>query len=284
MDIMHAEEVAQELWDLDVIPWNKHWAPVFRNFSRQLVREAQLSPGQLVLDIGTGTGIAAFEAAKRIRHGFVIGIDRSPKMISAARAHNIRNKLRNVFFIEMNGNHTLFPNRLFDRVISNCGISNGTLPQTSREIFRILQDDGQLILNEWHLIDVPPHRTFSEILRAHRTDTPSRKLHRWREALATIERVGNQYRNSKGTVLELRRAGLKRITVRTKAFKIILPNTQTYLRMRFDRVSLRQELLELTPSRRLRLLNELRKGLETYVRNGQFIIKWNVNFILASKR
>jgi ubiquinone/menaquinone biosynthesis C-methylase UbiE len=205
-------------------------------------------------------------------------------MISAARAHNKKNKLGNVFFIDMNGSHMLFPNRLFDRVLSNCGISYGTFPQTSREIFRVLQDDGQLILNDWHLIDVPSHRTFSEILRTHRTDTPSRKLHRWREALSTLESVGKKYRDSRRAVLELRRAGFKKMTVRTKTFKIILPNTQAYLRMRFDRVSLRQELLELTPSRRLKLLNELRKGLGTYVHNGQFIIKWNVNFILAAKR
>ena len=97
MDIMLAEEVAQELWDLDVTPWNNHWAPVFRNFSRQLVREAQLSPGQLVLDVGTGTGIAAFEAAEQLRHGFVIGIDRSTKMISAARAHNIEERTSETF-------------------------------------------------------------------------------------------------------------------------------------------------------------------------------------------
>jgi hypothetical protein len=38
MNIMHTEEVAQELWNLDVIPWNKHWIPVFRKFSRELVR------------------------------------------------------------------------------------------------------------------------------------------------------------------------------------------------------------------------------------------------------
>ena len=282
MDINYAEKIAEELWDLDVTPWKKHWVPIFRQFSQELIRIAKLSPGQLILDVGTGTGIAAFEAAKRIERGFVIGIDRSPKMISAARANNEKNKLRNVFFIDMNGGHMLFPDRLFARVLSNCGISPGTFPQTSRDIFRVLRDDGTLILSDWHLIDVPPHRTFSEILRRYRTDSPSRKLGRWREALAILERVGNQYGDSERAVLQ--RAGFKRITERTKNFQIVLPSMQAYLKMRFERIALRQELLELSPSRRRKLLTELKRSLAMHIHNGQFTFKWNVRFISAAKR
>ena len=130
------------------------------------------------------------------------------------KRNNKRIKLGNLFFIEMNGDHMLFPNRLFDRVLSNCGISYSTLPQTSREIFRVLQTGGQFFLNDWHLIDVPPHRTFSEILRIHRTDHPSRKLRRWREALATLESrrkpiLGSEKRNigvGEGRIRENKRA------------------------------------------------------------------------------
>jgi SAM-dependent methyltransferase len=145
---------------------------------QDLVRSAQLIPGQLILDIGTGTGTAAFGAARQIKNGFLIGTDRSPKMFNAARADRKRSKLRNVFFIKMNGDHMLFPDRLFARVLSNCGISPDTFPQTSRDIFMVLREEDLLLLNDWHLTDVPPHRTFSEILRRYRTDQPSRKLRR----------------------------------------------------------------------------------------------------------
>ena len=175
----------------------------------------------------------------------------------------------------------LFPDRLFARVLSNCGISPGTFPQTSRDIFRVLREDGLLVLNDWHLIDVSPHRTFGEFLRRYRTDHPSRKLARWRKALAMLESVGNQDGDSKRAIL--RRAGFKRITERTKNFQIVLPSTQAYLRMRFERIALRQELLELSPSCRHKLLTELRRSLTTYMHNGQFTFKWKVNFISAAK-
>ena len=282
MDINQAEKIVEELWDLDVTPWRNHWVPIFRKFSQELIRSAKLKPGQLILDVGTGTGIAAFESAKRIERGFVIGIDRSPKMINAARANNKENKLRNLFFVDMDADSMLFPDRLFARVLSNCGISPGTFPQTSREIFRVLRDDGLLVLNDWHLIDVPPHRTLSEILRKYRTDTPSRKLDRWREALAMLESVGNQSGDSKRTVLQA--AGFKKITERTMNFHIVLPSTQSYLKMRFERIALRQELLELPPNRRRKLLTELKRSLVTYEHNGQFTFKWKVHFVSAAKR
>jgi len=282
MDISQAEKIVEELWDLDVTPWRNHWVPIFRKFSQELIRSAKLKPGQLILDVGTGTGIAAFESAKRIERGFVIGIDRSPKMINAARANNKENKLRNLFFVDMDADSMLFPDRLFARVLSNCGISPGTFPQTSREIFRVLRDDGLLVLNDWHLIDVPPHRTLSEILRKYRTDTPSRKLDRWREALAMLESVGNQSGDSKRTVLQA--AGFKKITERTMNFHIVLPSTQSYLKMRFERIALRQELLELPPNRRRKLLTELKRSLVTYEHNGQFTFKWKVHFVSAAKR
>jgi ubiquinone/menaquinone biosynthesis C-methylase UbiE len=233
------------------------------------------------LDVGTGTGIAAFEAAKQTKRGFVIGIDRSLRMINVAQANNRKIKLGNLFFIEMNGDHMLFPDGLFDRVLSNCGISYGTFSQTSKEIFRVLQTGGKLFLDDWHLVDVPPHRAFSEILRIHRTAHPSRKLRRWREALATLESLGSQYFDFRR---ELDEVGFRKIGVRTRKYKIVLPNLQTYLKMRFDRAALRQELLELTPNRRIKLLKELRKGLSGFVDEGRFTIKWNMNFIQATKR
>jgi ubiquinone/menaquinone biosynthesis C-methylase UbiE len=281
MKVADAEKVAHELWELDVIPWNRYWVPVFRKFAHDLVNHAQLSSGQIILDIGTGTGTAAFEAAKRIKRGFVIGIDRSPRMVNVAQANNRKIKLGNLLFIEMNGNQMLFPDGLFDRVLSNCGISSGTFLQTSTEIFRVLQSGGRLALDDWHLIDVPPHKVFSEILRAYRTSSPSRKLRKWREALATLESVENQY-------LDLRReldiVGFRKIRVRTRKYQIVLPKLQTYLKMRFDRVALRQELIELPYNRRIELLKALRKGLSDFVDEGRFTIKWNLNFIQATKR
>lgn len=283
MNLTEADKFAQELWNLDVIPWDRYWVPIFRKFARDLVLNANLKPAQLILDIGTGTGIAAFEAAKRIRRGFVIGIDRSQQMINLARKNSVKMKLENVFFIEMNAEQTVFPDGLFDRVLSNCGISYATLPQTSREVLRVLHKGGQFTLNDWRLIDVPAHREFSEILRKHRTRHPSRKLCRWREAASTLESFGNQYLDLKKEALLLEEAGFEKVRISTKKYRVLLPSIQTYLNMRLDRIALKQELVELSPNRRTEFITDLRRSLRRHVRNGRFTINWKLNFIQAEK-
>jgi ubiquinone/menaquinone biosynthesis C-methylase UbiE len=281
LQVAEADRIAQELWELDVSVWGRYWAPVFAQFAESLVLDANLKEGQIILDVGTGTGVAAFEAAKRITRGFVIGIDRSRRMIDTARA--TKTKLSNVSFIRMNGDKMVFPDRLFDKVLSNCGISYGAYPQTLAEICRVMQRGGEFIFTNWHLIDVPAHRTFSEILRRHRTEHPSRKLQKWREALSTLERIGNGYSEPRRQESELRKVGFGGITEQTRSYKIQLRNVQTYLRMRLDRAPLRRELIELTPKRRTELMNDLATGLRSYIHRCQFMIDWKVKFTKATK-
>src|SRR6516164_2902240 len=56
--------------------------------ARKLVTLANLQPGATVLDVGTGTGVVALEAASRVGPGgHVIGIDLSGGMLAVAREH-----------------------------------------------------------------------------------------------------------------------------------------------------------------------------------------------------
>jgi ubiquinone/menaquinone biosynthesis C-methylase UbiE len=56
-------------------------------FRREQVRRARLAPGETVLDVGTGTGGFALEAARAVGPtGSVTGVDPSPEMIGRARA------------------------------------------------------------------------------------------------------------------------------------------------------------------------------------------------------
>jgi SAM-dependent methyltransferase len=51
-----------------------------------IVDALPLRPGMRVLEIGCGPGVAAREVARRLRSGYVLGIDRSRKAIALARA------------------------------------------------------------------------------------------------------------------------------------------------------------------------------------------------------
>src|SRR3990170_3692846 len=263
LDIRQADAILQELWDRDVRAWQKYWVPVFRKFARDLAVDAHLSMGQIVFDIGTGTGIAALEALKHVKPGgIVLGIDRSGPILTRAEAEHAN--VRNVCFLKMNSEDLIFPDELFDAAISNCGISSTAFPATVAEIFRVLRKGGSVTFNDWHLID-----------------DPSKRLRGQRMALGTSEHVGNRYSNPRAQAEELQRVGFGKIRFKKRTYKIRLPSIQNYLAMRFDREALRQELRELSKSQRAALTRELKTGLKQFMRKAHFVIEWEVTFTYA---
>lgn len=139
------------------------------------------------------------------------------------------------------------------------------------------------MLNDWHLKDVPAHRVFGDILQQYRTDNPSRKLRSERAALGALERMGGRYSDPNEHVKELTGAGFTDVQVECRDYRIRLPGVRSFLDMRLKRVALKHELLELSRVRRAKLLDELRKGLKQFVRNGRFILDWKVTYVKAKK-
>ena len=55
---------------------------------RRIVEELDIRPGDRVLEIGCGHGVAATLVCERLGHGRLTAIDRSPRMIEAATRRN----------------------------------------------------------------------------------------------------------------------------------------------------------------------------------------------------
>jgi SAM-dependent methyltransferase len=87
----------------------------------------------------------------------------------------------------MSGEDLRFPHGFFDTAISNCGIGIPDFVKGLKEILRVLRPGSVLVFNDWHLIDVRPHRIFGEVLGKYRTLALSPQLARERSALARME-------------------------------------------------------------------------------------------------
>ena len=282
MNVEEADRILQDLWDRDVKAWDTYWVPIFRRFAHDLVTDAHISVGQVVLDVGTGTGVAAMEAVRRSKpSGIVLGVDRSAPMLELARQRHA--KVKNASFLMMDAERMTFPDGFFDAAISNSGMSYATFHETIAEIFRVVSKGGSFTFNDWHLIDVPAHRTFSEILRRHRTEHPSEKLSRCRAAVAVMEHVGNQYSDTKIQAEELERVGFSGMQVKQREYKIRLPQIRDYIVMRLEREAVKQELKELSKAQRAAFMKELRAGLRQFMRTGGFIMEWKVTFTHVTK-
>jgi len=284
IDVRQVDRIVQGFWDRDVRAWNRHWAPIFRKFARDLVTDAKLSQGKIVLDIGTGTGLAALEAARYVKAGgLVLALDRSQPMLKFAELSAKRAGIKNVVFFEMNADHMLFPDELFDVALSNCGIAYTTFPAAVAEAYHVLRKGGTFVLNDWHLKDVQAHRVFGGILQQHRTNHPSKKLREERTAMATFESTGSRYSDLNEVVMELQRAGFTETRTKYRTYRIQLRGVQEFLAMRLERAALRRELRELPRAKRRIMLDELRRGLKPFLRKGRFIFDWKVAYVSARK-
>lgn len=111
---------------------------------------ADLKPGEVVLDLGSGAGFDAFLAAKRVGEtGKVIGTDMTPEMVRKAWANAETLNISNVDFRVGKIEKLPVPDSSVDVVISNCVINLS--PDKSAvfgEIYRSLKPGGRIIISD----------------------------------------------------------------------------------------------------------------------------------------
>jgi arsenite methyltransferase len=106
----------------------------------------RLTPGERVLDLGSGAGTDSLVAAQMVgEQGSVTGIDMTPEMLAKARTAAAEMNAANVQFVESEAERLPFPDESFDVVISNGVID--LIPDKDAvfaELFRVLVPGGRI--------------------------------------------------------------------------------------------------------------------------------------------
>ncbi|MBC8213654.1 MAG: bifunctional demethylmenaquinone methyltransferase/2-methoxy-6-polyprenyl-1,4-benzoquinol methylase UbiE [Candidatus Marinimicrobia bacterium] len=115
----------------------------------QLVRKLKLKKNGIVLDVATGTGDVGFAILKK--HPVkVIGLDYAFKMTEIARQKAEKQKLKNITFLQGDGENLPFANETFDALTIAYGFRNiGHYDDALNEFYRVLKPNGQLAILEF---------------------------------------------------------------------------------------------------------------------------------------
>jgi len=151
-DLNGIRQLIRQGWEDVAAEYAKDRLGIFERAGGRLLDMLHLPPEGRLIDVGSGTGAVALQAAARFEdEGLqVVGTDIAANMVSWAEQAAMEREATNVTFHRMDAEHLDFPDNHFD--VATCAFSLFQFPDMQRallEMQRVLKPGGRLGLSNW---------------------------------------------------------------------------------------------------------------------------------------
>ncbi len=284
MRLKEAERITIDEYSKWSGDWERYWVPIYRSFAMTVVELAQIKTGYRVLDVGTGTGLAAVIAASWVgESGSVVGIDVATGMLNIAKEKCKRLGIRNLSFRALDASNlgSLFES--FEVVISNFGIPLYRT-DTFSEIYKVMKTGGRLSFNIWSSRRNEAGETFRQVFEKYKVSHPSPGLKKSREASSLLNKISEKYESHPPQMVSLlEEAGFCNIDVKRKIHEVIIPSARQYVEMFLSGGIDKVEFLEMPPEVRDKFLEEVVAELEGLISSEGLLVDWEIIYFTGTK-
>ncbi len=242
--------------------------PALESLAQRLIALADLKPHERVIDLGTGTGLAARLALQSTSR--VVGLDFAYEMLISARRQGARALIRGDM------HHLGVRAGIFDVALASFAF-NSTDPRISfAEANRILSPGGRLVLQEWGSTDALSNLV-SETIVEYMVDDPPPDLARLRAEISAST-PWDDLESADGIVACLAEARFGPIQSFTDVDSVPFQSVDDFLRYKLAWPSRRAEILAMPAEVRRLCLADLRENLIA-VADGSGKLVWSPEVI-----
>lgn len=138
-------------WDKAAEYYENYWQAQLKPAHDLLIEEANIQPGEVILDIAAGTGLITFRMAeKTTSSGKIVATDISDEMVNIGNQIVQSRALPNVHFERMDAENLTYTENTFDLTTCALGLMYFPDPDASlKEMYRVLKYGGRAVVAVW---------------------------------------------------------------------------------------------------------------------------------------
>lgn len=259
-------------------------APRFEPIAKTVVELLAPRPGEMILDLATGTGLLACLLAPLAAPAQLVAIDLADEAIRVASYRAGNSGIRNIRFEMMDARNIVYRSGLFDAVGSNLGIPNVGYDRTFYEVHRLLKPGGRFVFSEWDAKMSATSGAFFEAREKHKTASPSTALAQLREALLLNRTApeAKDLRNPEAVARRLHGVGFASVRDAVRTFPVHYADVKDLIAFETAWGWDEREVAEMSAEQRAAFEAEIAERLRDRTGPSGIDDTWTIHFTVAS--